>query len=123
MAAMVVRLGLTVLAVWLRAPSLALFVTGGVLIGAGGGAIFKAAMGTVMSISSPDRIAETLAGLFLTAFVGISLPVVGAGIALALHVSPKVTILGFVIAVSAGIAVSAIKLVSGPVARPAAGTA
>ena len=48
--------------------------------------------------------------MFLAAYVGISLPVVGAGIALARDVSPKVTMLGFGIAISAGIAASAIKL-------------
>ena len=110
MGAMVIGVGLAVLAVWLRPPSLALFIAGGVLIGAGSGAIFKGAVGTVMSISPPERIAESLTGVFLAAYVGISLPVVGAGITLARHVSPKVTILGFAIAVSVGIAASAIKL-------------
>ena len=125
MGAMVVGLGVAVLAVWLRPASLGLFIFGGVLIGAGGGAIFKGAIGTVLSISSPDRIASSLAGVFLSAYVGLSLPVVGAGITLARHVSPKVTILSFAIAVSVGIAASAIKLIGGPSAqassaRPAA---
>ena len=111
MAAMVIGLGLAVLAVWLRPPSLGLFIAGGALIGAGGGTIFRGAVGTVMSIAPPDRIAESLAGMFLAAFVGLSLPVVGAGITLSRHVSPKDTILGFAIAVSAGIAASAIRLV------------
>jgi hypothetical protein len=110
MGAMVIGGGLAVLAVWLSPPSLALFIAGGVLIGAGSGAIFRGAVGTVMSISPPERIAESLTGVFLFAYVGISLPVVGAGIALARHVTPKVTILGFAIAVSVGIAASAIKL-------------
>src|SRR5690348_4425871 len=56
MAAMVAGLGLAVLAVWLRPPSLALFIVGGVFIGAGGGAIFKGAVGTVMRIALPDRV-------------------------------------------------------------------
>ena len=111
MAAMVIGLGLAVLAVWLRSPSLGLFIAGGALVGAGGGTIFRGAVGTVMSIAPPDRIAESLAGMFAATFVGLSLPVVGAGIALSRHVSPQDTILGFAIAVSAGIAVSAIKLV------------
>jgi hypothetical protein len=114
MGAMVIGLGLAVLAVWLRPPSLALFIAGGVLIGGGGGAIFKGAIGTVMAISPPDRIAESVAGMLLAAFVGLSLPVVGAGITLASHVSPKVTLLGFALAVSAGIAASALKLAGGP---------
>src|SRR5215470_3652646 len=59
-----------------------------------------------------DRMADRLqAGMFVAAFVGLSLPVVGVGITLSRHVSPKDTILGFAIAVSVGIAASAIKLV------------
>jgi MFS family permease len=110
MAAIVIGIGLAVLAVWLPSPSLALFIAGGALIGAGSGAIFRGAVGTVMSISPPERIAESLTGVFLSAYVGISLPVVGAGIALARDISPRVTLLGFAIAVTAGIAASAIKL-------------
>ena len=119
MAAIVIGIGLAVLAVWLRSPSLALFIAGGALIGAGSGAIFRGAIGTVMSISPPERIAESLTGVFLSAYVGISLPVVGAGIALARDVSPKVTLLGFAIAVTVGIAASAIKLLGRPTAKPA----
>ena len=85
MGAMVLGLAVAVLAVWLHRPSLGLFIFGGVLIGAGGGAIFKGAIGTVLSISSPDRIAESLAGVFLSAYVGLSFPVIGAGITLARH--------------------------------------
>ena len=92
-------------------PVPGLFIVGGGLIGAGGGTIFRGAVGTVMSIAPPDRIAESLAGMFLAAFLGLSLPVVGAGITLSRHVSPKDTILGFAIAVSVGIAASAIRLV------------
>jgi MFS family permease len=121
MTAMVTGLGLTVLAVWLRPPSLALFIAGGAVIGAGGGTIFRGAVGTVMSIAPPDRIAESLAGMFVAAFVGLSLPVVGVGITLSRHVSPKDTILGFAIAVSAGIAASAIKLVGRTTPRAVGG--
>jgi Sugar (and other) transporter len=121
MAAMITGLTLAVLAVWLRPPSLGLFIAGGALIGAGGGAIFKGAIGTVMSIAPPDRIAESLTGIFLSSYVGLSLPVVGAGITLARDVSPKVTLLGFAIAVSVGIAASAIKLV-GRTTAPAPAT-
>jgi hypothetical protein len=122
MAAMVVGLGVAVLAVWLAHPSLGLFIFGGILIGGGGGAIFKGAVGTVLSISPPDRIAESLVGVFLSSYLGLSVPVVGAGITLARNVSPKITILGFAIAVTVGIAGSAIKLVGGPTARTSSAT-
>jgi Major Facilitator Superfamily len=122
MGAMVVGLGVAVLAVWVKPPSLALFITGGALLGAGGGTIFRGAIGTVMSIAPPDRIAESLAGMFVAAFVGLSLPVVGVGITLSRHVSPKDTILGFAIVVSAGITASAIKLVGRTTARAGGGS-
>jgi Major Facilitator Superfamily len=121
MAAMVSGLGLAVVAVWLSSPSLGLFIAGGTLVGAGGGTIFMGAVGTVMSIAPPDRIAESLAGMFVATFVGLSLPVVGVGISLSRHVSPKDTILGFAIAVTAGIAASAIKLVGRATTRPTVG--
>jgi MFS family permease len=121
MAAMVIGLGVAVLAVWLGPPSLALFIAGGALVGAGGGTIFRGAVGTVMSIAPPDRIAESLAGMFVATFVGLSLPAVGVGITLSRHVSPKDTILGFAIAVSVGIAASAIKLLGPTTARPQGG--
>jgi MFS family permease len=114
MAAIVIGIGLAVLAVWLHPPALASFIAGGIMIGAGSGAIFKGAVGTVMSISPPERIAESLTGVFLAAYVGISLPVVGCGITLAQHVSQKVTLLGFAIAVTIGIAASALELVARP---------
>jgi len=123
MGTMVVGVALAVLAIWLHPPSLGLFIAGGVLIGAGSGAIFKGAVGTVMSISPPERIAESLTGVFLSAYVGISLPVVGAGITLARHVTPKVTILSFAIAVTLGIAASAIKLLARTTPAPVGPTA
>jgi MFS family permease len=122
MAAMLVGLAATVTAVWLPAPSLALFILGGAITGAGGGAIFKGAVGTVIRISPPESRAESLAGTYLAAFVGLSVPIVGAGVALAGGVSPRATLLAFAIVVAVGIVASAIKLLGGahgPVRRAA----
>ncbi|HWI75365.1 MAG TPA: MFS transporter [Baekduia sp.] len=95
-AAMIAGLALTALAVWLPAPSLALFLAGGALTGAGGGTVFKGTVGTVISITPPATRAEALAGLFLAGYVGLSLPVVGAGIALQ-FASARDTLLGFAV--------------------------
>jgi hypothetical protein len=114
MGTMITGVGLAVLAVWLNSPSLVLFIVGGALIGGGSGAIFKGAVATVMSISAPERIAESLTGVFLSAYVGISLPVVGVGITLAEGVSLKVTLLAFAITVGLGIAASAVRLLAQP---------
>jgi MFS family permease len=117
MAAMLLGLAARVTAVWRSAPSLALFIIGGAITGVGGGAIFKGAVGTVVSISPPDTRAEALAGTYLAAFVGLSVPIVGAGVALAVGVSPRVTLLAFAIAIAVGIVASAIKLLAGTPGR------
>ena len=117
MALMVLGLAGTVTAVWLSTPSLPLFTIGGAVTGAGGGVIFKGAVATVIRISRPESRAAALTGLYLSAFVGLSLPIVGTGVALAEGVSPRVTLLAFAIAVAIGIAASAIKLLPGPPRR------
>jgi MFS family permease len=117
MTLMLLGLAATVTAVWLSTPSLALFILGGAVTGAGGGAIFKGAVGTVVRISRPESRAEALTGLYLAGFVGLSVPIVGTGVALAEGVSPRVTILGFAIAVAIGIVASAISLLPGPRGR------
>jgi MFS family permease len=106
-ALMVAGLVLTALAVWLPTPSYALFLLGGALTGGGSGAVFKGSVGTVIAITEPHQRAEALAGIFLAGYVGLSLPVVGAGVALQ-FASAKDTLLGFaVIEIAAIVAVTA----------------
>jgi MFS family permease len=102
-ALMVAGLVLTALAVWLPTPSYALFLVGGALTGGGSGAVFKGSVGTVIAITEPHQRAEALAGLFLAGYVGLSLPVVGAGVALQ-FASARDTLLGFAIIEIAAIA-------------------
>ncbi|WP_354699541.1 hypothetical protein DSM112329_05259 [Paraconexibacter sp. AEG42_29] len=78
--AMLAGLAILVLAVWLPTPSLALFLIGGAVAGGAGGLLFKGALTTVASIAPPETRAEALAGLFLCAYVGISVPVIGLGL-------------------------------------------
>jgi MFS family permease len=111
-AAMIAGLALTALAVWLPTPSLALFLAGGALTGAGAGTVFKGTVGTVISITPPATRAEALAGLFLAGYVGLSLPVVGAGIALQ-FASPRDTLLGFAIVEVVAILAAAPRLLRG----------
>jgi MFS family permease len=85
-------LAVVTLAVWL--PSLVLFLVGGVIAGAGAGAAFKASIATALSVSPPHARGETLAGLFLAAYLGLTVPVVGLGIATQL-VTPRAAVLGF----------------------------
>jgi MFS family permease len=104
MTSMVVGLALLVTAVRLSTPSLALYLIAGALIGAGAGAVFKGTTALVVGASAPeDRLAKT-SSLLITAFVGLSLPVIGAGVALAGGATAPDTVLGFAIAVGLGIA-------------------
>jgi MFS family permease len=61
--------------------SLAMFVVGGVITGVGGGMVFKGSLVVAASTAPPQSRAEVLAGFFLGAYIGLSLPVVGLGIA------------------------------------------
>jgi MFS family permease len=106
MVLLVAGLGLVVLSAWLPTPNLALFLIGGVVAGMGSGAIFKGSLGTMMMIADPEHRAETLAGLLLAGYLGLSVPAIGMGVALR-QVSPKVTLLGFSLVVVAALVAAA----------------
>jgi MFS family permease len=100
---MVAGLVLLVTAVRLSTPSLALFLVAGALIGAGAGLVFKGTTGIVLEAAAPeDRVAMT-STLIIAVFVGLSIPVIGAGVAINQGASASDTVLGFAIAVAAGI--------------------
>jgi MFS family permease len=71
---------LVVASVWLPHPTLALFLAGGIVAGAGAGALFKGVVATVADASEPSARAEALAGMFLAAYLGLSVPVLGLGV-------------------------------------------
>jgi MFS family permease len=73
--------GMIVLAAGMREASLAAFLAGGALAGAGAGMLFKSAIGTVAAMATDAARGEALAGLFLIAYVGIIVPTVGLGVA------------------------------------------
>jgi MFS family permease len=103
---MLLGLVLLVIAVRLSTPSLAMFLIAGALIGAGAGAVFKGTTGIVLEAAAPeDRVAMTSA-LLIALFVGLSVPVIGAGIALNQGASSPDTVLGFAILVGLGVSVS-----------------
>jgi hypothetical protein len=77
----VVIIGLALLAGAMRVGNLAMFVIGGVITGAGAGLVFKGTLVVAASTASEGARAEVLAGFFLGAYVGLSIPVVGLGIA------------------------------------------
>jgi hypothetical protein len=109
--------GLAALAasVRLSSPSLGLFLAAGALIGAGLGAVFKGTTGIVLEAAAPeDRLAVT-SKLLIALYAGLSIPVVGAGIALDKGASIANTVLGFAILVALGVSISGLLLLRKPV--------
>jgi len=105
-AAMLAGLALIVVAVWLPTPSLALFLIGGVVAGAGAGILFKGAVTTVATIAFPEQRAEALAGMFLAGYIGLSVPVLGLGF-LTLELATRDCLLIFTLVLAAAAIVAA----------------
>jgi Protein of unknown function (DUF1003) len=103
---MLAGLVLLVVSVRLSTPSLALFLIAGALIGAGSGAVFKGMTGIVLAASPPQSRVAMTSALLIALYVGLSVPVIGAGIALDLGASAPDTVLGFAILVGLGVTVS-----------------
>jgi MFS family permease len=99
--------GLVVIALGVHAPSLGLFLIGGVVAGAGAGILFKSAVGTVAGMAREHERGETLAGLFLIAYLGLIGPVLGVGVATRYVPAPTAMLwfAGGLLALLAGIAV------------------
>jgi MFS family permease len=103
---MLAGLVLLVVSVRLSAPSLALFLIAGALIGAGSGAVFKGTTGIVLEASPPQSRVTMTSDLLIALYVGLSVPVIGAGVALDLGASAPDTVLGFAILVGLGVVAS-----------------
>ncbi len=89
---MAVSLPLLAVSVWF--PDLALFLIGGTIAGAGAGVLFRGCVSTVAGMADPQHRGEALAGLFLMAYAGLTVPVIGLGIAVQ-HFQPRTSLLGF----------------------------
>ena len=95
---MIVGLCLLVGSAWTSPPSLTLFLAGGIVAGVGIGAIIRGSLTVVIATAGPDDRAGALATFFTAGYAGVSLPVIGVGIILQ-HLSPRVTLLIFAVAV------------------------
>jgi hypothetical protein len=117
---MLTGLALLVVSVRLSTPSLALFLIAGALIGAGSGAVFKGTTGIVLEASPPESRVAMTSDLLIALYVGLSVPVIGAGVALDLGASAPDTVLGFAILVGLAVTVSGWALIGrrGSQARP-----
>lgn len=76
----VLLVGLALLAGALWWDLLALVVASAVVGGVGQGLAFRAALSAVAAASPPDRRAAVISTLFVVAYGGISLPVIGVGV-------------------------------------------
>ena len=101
----VIAAGLALLAGAMWAGDLAMFVAGGIVAGAGAGMVFKGALATVVSVAPEGSRAEVLAGFFLGAYVGLSIPVVGLGVATT-YLPARYVMLAFVALVALAITAS-----------------
>jgi MFS family permease len=109
---MVSGLAVLVVSVWLPTPSLPIFLAGGVITGAGAGAVFKGVVAMVAADAPPERRAEALAGMFLAGYVGLSLPVVALGV-MTQYLSLRLSLLIFTAALSLGVMLVAPRLLVG----------
>jgi Major Facilitator Superfamily len=116
----ILGLMLLVISAWLPTPSLALFLVAGGFVGAGASALFKGTLGTVISISTPDTLGESLTGFFLSGYFGLSIPAIAVGIALQ-FISLRDTLLAFAIIVSLGIMSALRRLLGAQRTAPSAG--
>ncbi len=108
-AAVASGIGLTAIAAGALVPSFALFLLGGLIAGAGVGALFKCALATASEVAEPGRRGETLAAIFLVAYCGLAIPVLGIGAALT--VLPQVAVLlAFVVVVGVVAVVAALRM-------------
>jgi predicted MFS family arabinose efflux permease len=109
---MLAGLVLLVVSVRLSTPNLAMFLIAGALIGVGSGAVFKGTTGIVLEASPPESRVAMTSDLLIALYVGLSVPVIGAGVALDLGASAPNTVLGFAILVGLGVVVSGWVLLS-----------
>ena len=89
---LLIGLGLVTAATWI--PSVVAFLLGGVLAGAGAGLLVKGGIDTVLDLAPREVRAEALATFFLAAYLGLSGPIIGLGVATQ-YLSARVSLLGF----------------------------
>jgi MFS family permease len=110
---LLVGLVVLVASAWTSPASLPLFLIGSAVAGLGQGAIIRGSLSIVIASVSAAERAGALAAYFTAGYVGVSLPVLGAGVALQ-YLSPRVTLLVFAAIVGAAIIAAAPLLVRRP---------
>jgi MFS family permease len=101
----IVVVGLLLFAGGMWTSDLPLFMVGGVVTGAGAGMVFKGALVVSVSSAPPNARAEVLAGYFLGSYIGLSVPVIGLGVATNYWAARDVMLV-FIVLAAAAIAIS-----------------
>jgi len=102
------------------ATSLPAFLVGGIVSGSAAGTLFKAALGAGAALAEPRFRGETLAGVFLAAYLGLAVPVIGIGVATlsiplaGAMVAAAAFIVAVVLAAATPLVVSLVRPLSGP---------
>jgi predicted MFS family arabinose efflux permease len=99
-------LGLVLFTAGMWLPSLPVFVFGGIVTGAGSGLIVRGSLVAAAGTAPPESRAEVLAGYFLGAYVGLSVPVIALGVATE-YIAARDVMLVFVVLVAAAIVAAA----------------
>jgi MFS family permease len=105
--ALLTGLAMVTASIWVA--SFWLLLAGAIVGGIGVGAVFRGAIATVIEITPPEVRGEGLAGMFLAAYIGLTIPVVGLGVA-TLWLSMQVSVLAFAVVLAAGCAIVAPRL-------------
>ena len=108
----IVALGLALLTAGMWSADFVMFLIGGILTGGGAGLVFKGAVSAIYRIAPPESRAETLTGFFLGAYIGLSIPVVGLGVATT-YWSERNVMLVFVVITAGAIALAARSVLRG----------
>jgi len=105
--------GIALLTIVVRSTGgLGWFYLGGVVSGAGAGVMFKSALAVAGALAPAANRGEVLAGIFLLGYIGLTVPVVGIGVA-TLSVSLTSALTGFAVVIIAVALVTAVPLVVG----------
>jgi len=104
--------GLVLLLLGLSQKELSVFVVATIFCGIGIGLVIMGALAMVNRIAPPDHRGETLSSLFVAAYVGLSIPAIGVGIASERAGFFRSTLV-CAIGVAALLVVAAVRLISG----------
>jgi MFS family permease len=112
----VLPIGVVLMTIALPQKSLSLLVLGVIIGGAGAGFALRAAVLSINQQAPPERRGEVLSTFFVIAYIGISLPVIGAGILITTTtlLTATVTLAVFVSVLATGAAAILVRLPTSP---------